>query len=107
MVEMPSARNLPCSALPTPQIRFTGNPGEVCLRVAATQDRETARLVQVRGQFGERLVVAEPNRCGDAAFRFYALEEIVEGRRRLALCRRSVPDRSRNASSIDIGSTAG
>ena len=75
---------------------------------AAADHREAARLVEVGGELGEKLVVAEPDRHGDrrASPRPGGRARRAAApapRRADARCR----PRSRNASSIDNGSTSG
>ena len=108
MVRMPSSARRACIALPTPQIRLTGFGARKATASAAADHREAARLLEVRGDLGEELVVRQADRDGDADLRLDPRRE--PGERRAAggaWCSRSVPARSRKASSIEIGSTSG
>ena len=76
-------------------------------RLGAAEHGEAARLVEIGSDLGEELVAGQSNRNGDLDL---ALDSVGEARQRMAgdmPCRRSVPVRSRNASSIDSGSTSG
>jgi hypothetical protein len=44
--------------------------GEECLRFACAQDRKAARLVEIRGDLGEKFVAGQPDRDGDAELSF-------------------------------------
>ena len=65
-VRMPSRARRRCVALPTPQIRPTGFGARNVERLGPADDREAARLVEVGGDLGQELVVAEADRDGDA-----------------------------------------
>jgi hypothetical protein len=76
-------------------------------RIGPSDDREAARLVEVRGDLGEELVVREPDRAGDAELLLHPAGEAGEhdGGRRVMEALRA--PRSRKASSRERGSTMG
>ena len=98
----------PACALPTPQIIDTGCAREERQRLGAADDGEAARLVEVRGDLGEELVVAEPDRDGDAEL---ALDPLLEaGERRRPAARRAGARCRRGRGTprrCDSGSTSG
>ena len=92
---------------PQPVDRLVGEkPG----RLLPADHRETARLVEIGGELGEKLVVAEADRDRDPERRLDPPRqrgESLRRRERRAALRAAVPLRSRNASSIESGSTSG
>ncbi len=69
---------------------------------------KAARLVEIGGDLGEELVGGEPDRDGDAEIALdVGARSAPAPWPALMPCRRSVPVKSRKASSIDSGSTSG
>ena len=81
--------------------------GEELVGLGAADQPQAARLVEVGGDLGEELVVREADRGGDAELALDPALQPGEQDAGGAWCRRSVPVRSRKASSSESGSTAG
>ena len=108
MVRMPSRSSVAAKALPTPQIIVTGCVARKLDRLRLADDRKAARLAEVGGDLGEELAVGQPDRNGDADLLLDARARIRPARSAGGrACSRSVPARSRKASSIESGSTSG
>ena len=77
-------------------------------RLVARNRRKAARLVEIGGELRQELAVAEADRDGDADLALDPRREPRQAPARPA-CRapRSQPERSRNASSMESGSTSG
>ena len=108
MVRMPSRRAAPAWSCRRPRSAPTGCRARNVDRLGLADHREAARLLEVGGDLGEELVEGEADRDGDADL---ASRSAPAAWRALsaggAPCSRSVPERSRKASSIESGSTSG
>ena len=104
----PSRAKRAALTLPTPKMKLTGFGARKAGASAGAEHGKAARLVEIGRDLGEEFVAGQPDRDGDAELasrpRSAKRASTLAGREP---CRRSVPDRSRNASSIDSGSTSG
>ena len=78
----PSCASRSCIALPTPQMTETGWAARKATRLRASDRGKAARLVEIGRDLCQKLVVAEPDRDGDADLVFDAFLEARQGQRR-------------------------